>query len=618
MSDEEFVKGFVGKPSRNKRKHVTLTIEEKLEIINLAEEGKLSRQKIATKFGIGKSTVHDIYKTKDKIRMFAAMNDSPDISKRRRVAPKFNAFLHENMKETIEGKFKEEEEEEEVISMEEFPYQDYEVVYDPALPSFNATIFEKPKDKSKEFCNEKLDAKKKITTLTIREKLEVIQQVEAGTLISKVCEIYNIGRTTVYDIIKRKQQIIEYLEKSNDSHRRTFKKSKYPEVEEMMLKWCENQESFTKQSFYDQAKLEFDNARAKGNTLSPSGFCGSWSWAKRFFCRHPQYKWKLLSASGEPIDPLELEIHSEENVKENLQKSEIKEEDESSQIDNQKSKGNKFLTSSEKLEVLNQIDSGKPVPNIAEEFGVSRTTIYDIFKRRVELRERKLTKSNAQQKIVKLPKYPKLEQELLDWCLQQNSYPLSNVLIADKALCLFDTLELSGNFKPSSTWAKKFVLRHPELHKKQGIVIDEDDSESEYKISEIEENANEDYFLKEEIEDEHHLDSFEDVEHEMHADFQEEDIGEEEYIYEQLDELEDNHEDHEVQREIPVELFETSPRKDLNDLKPEVRKQQLFQIPDEIAMKSLKILIKYSEQQGHTYMLSCLTDFERQLKGDVT
>jgi hypothetical protein len=253
--------------------------------------------------------------------------------------------------------------------------------------------------------------------------------------------------------------------------------------------------------------------------------------------------------------------------------------------------------------VLDDIDAGTKLSDIAQKFGVSKTTIYDIFKRRQELRTTKVTKNNFWRKVMKQPRYPQLESELLQWCLSQRKFPLSLVLIADKAMCLYETLELEGNFKPSSTWAKKFVLRHPELCEKQGMPVDEEFSAADLSNLEmVQEFDGEQAFGDEDISG-----SFEFMKaDEISSEYQEE------YL---IDDLNPPQED-ELQTQIKSELEEeqvVSPKKVLKIIKKDDA-SNVMPIPEEIALKSLKILMKYSEQQGHDDMLSQLMEYQQQLQ----
>lgn len=57
--------------SQQKRKRVSVTIQQKLDIIEKLEQGEKSK-KIAAEYNIGSSTVHDIKKNKEKLLKFSS------------------------------------------------------------------------------------------------------------------------------------------------------------------------------------------------------------------------------------------------------------------------------------------------------------------------------------------------------------------------------------------------------------------------------------------------------------------------------------------------------------------------------------------------------------------
>ena len=67
----------------SKRKHTTLTLSEKLKVVELRDKG-WSYTKLSAEFGIGKSTVHDIVKQKDKLQTFVAEQERDGGSTRRK------------------------------------------------------------------------------------------------------------------------------------------------------------------------------------------------------------------------------------------------------------------------------------------------------------------------------------------------------------------------------------------------------------------------------------------------------------------------------------------------------------------------------------------------------
>jgi len=410
-------------------------------------------------------------------------------------------------------------------------------------------------------------SKRKSKTLTMREKYEIIRMKEDQSLsVQKICEMYGIGRTTIYDFMRNKNKIIEFMEKCQDGTRRTLKQSKYPTVENQLIDWCHAMDLYSRTQFYEQAKSCFAEAKVSG--INSSDFCGSWSWGKRFFDRHPDLKCKLIQTSdgdmGIPLKPL---VRSQKN-----------------------------LSKAEKEAILDSLDNGKTVIDVAKHWNVCRETVYDIFRKRNVEAESEATTINYFQKIRRMPKHPELEVELLEWCLMQNKFPISNVVIADQASCLFDQLNLSGVFNPSSQWAKKFVLRHPELAVKQGL-----ETESEF-AEQIEEIQYQEHIIEEEEQAE--TEEFEDEAiHDEDFDYIEQSDGENtdegQFVVEELDPDYDQSQDEEV--------FEVPP----NDDDPIATTKD--EIPDEMALKSLRILIAYSQQRGHDEYLPHLMAFQNEL-----
>ena len=558
-----------------------------MDIIEQVEEGTTSRQAIASKYGIGKSTVHDIHKRRDTIRMFAMMCGSEDVGKRRRVDVKtVDGSLRDDGTVLVKQTEDESADEEIINSIEEYDYQEindqeYEVVYEAGLCTEDVEVDDKSKKK-----------KRKSRTLTFREKYDVIQQIESGAPVAHICESYGIGRTTVYDYLKRKQEIFDFVDKSNDVDRKTFKKSKFPEVEDKILQWCEANDSFTKAQFNQFARFALEEARDLNSSLNGSGIGGGWSWAKRFFNRHPELKQKLMNEAGAPVAQGELLISNTEYAEENEENLEESNEISANQEDEPGPKKIKYLNLGEKLEVLNDFDDGMLIAQIATKYDVSKSTIYDIHKRRFELRNHKFSNLSYHQKVSKAPRYPLLELELLQWCLKQKNYPLGHMLIADKARCIFDELEISGYFSPSSAWAKKFVLRHPDLYEKQGISVETEN------ISE--ECFQETFYVEEEISEDQELNGNE----------CESGDYEEEYIIEEIETpCSESIEDEAILLKPEVVPNVVTIIKKIDD--------SCAQIPDTIALKSLKILIKYSEQRGHDGMLSQFINYQSLLEKNV-
>ena len=357
---------------------------------------------------------------------------------------------------------------------EEFDYneQEYEIVYEPILGNANEMINAK---QLTEMLPSKHDnessAKRKSKTLTLKEKYDILLQLDEGKSASAIINKYGIGRTTLYDLKKQKLKIIEFMENSTGETRRTFKKSNYPEIENSLLDWCNSQNYFTEQDFFEKYKQLFVQLKSNNSSMQ-AAFSGSWSWCKRFFERNPEFKKKLTTCSKNLSDSFkhENENKSSESEKFLSETESIIGDYKNDEPDIIKNISNKrvvnYLSLNEKVQVLDDACAGISISNLANKYNISKSTVYEILKKENEIRLHNSSgEINPKRKVIKSSRYPQIEKELISWCLEQQPFP-NYVSIADKALNIFDSMEIKGDFNPLSPWAKKFVERHPELSRR--------------------------------------------------------------------------------------------------------------------------------------------------------
>ena len=73
--------------SNRKRNCVVLTISDKLKICQLVKDGR-TLQSVADKYNVGKSTVHDIVKSEEKLQAFQKEIKDGDCIKKRKTVKK--------------------------------------------------------------------------------------------------------------------------------------------------------------------------------------------------------------------------------------------------------------------------------------------------------------------------------------------------------------------------------------------------------------------------------------------------------------------------------------------------------------------------------------------------
>jgi predicted DNA-binding protein YlxM (UPF0122 family) len=547
-----------------KRKHITLTLFEKMEIIELCERKETTKAAIAQMYGIGRSTVSDIFSNRASIKAFVSLHNDNDVTKRRKLDKFYHASSIVDENNQLRGS--DEDETQLVDNIDEYEYheiadQDYEVVLDGSMNQFSNS--KKIQDNTAvDIDGAVIRTKRKSRTLTFREKYEIIQQIEAGVPVTTISQSYDVGKTTIYDFLKRKEEILAYIEKTNDLERRTFKGSRFPGIEERVLEWCESKETFTKEELFTIANNVFEDMKNSGQPVPKNGFCRS-TWYKRFFSRNPQMKCKVVTATGEP----------EEFSKDNSF-SDTRKIDRSNQL--------RILSYDEKLDILRQIEANRDFDEIAEEFNSTKNSIIDVYNKRDILKNVNIDRRKTLKSVVK---FPTMELALLHWCLDEDKiYPINYDDISKQSEKIFSKLGLKGNFEPSVKWAKSFVMRHPQLRAKQGILVASETSNFaqdeiiEEDTDHMEMDNNSEYEYLEEI-----------VEHDPEPEY------EEEYIVEEI-EPEENY--------VNIE-----PKTDRGD-----QKHIIELIPDSTALNNLKTLIQYTEQKGHIYILQHLLDYQSQLE----
>lgn len=585
-------------PKSDKRKHVTLTLYEKMEIIDLCERRELTKAAIAQTFGIGRSTVTDIYNNRDQIRLFVETHHNEHVVSKRRKLDKFYASSSRIDDSDIPTLKIDDEEEEAIDAIEEYEYQeitdqDYEVVYASTLPvSFSQTESRRqsstPKEKAPSMSTSFMSSsKRKSKTLTFREKYEIIQQIEAGIAVTTIASSYDVGKTTIYDFLKRKDEIFAYIEKTNDLDRRTFKGSRFPFIEDSAIKWCNNRDTFTKEELLAHVNLIFEDSKVSGQPVPKNGFSKA-SWSKRFFRRNPNLRCKVVTEDGEPED-----FSRETSFNDSSPKLRV---DSATRSDN---KQRRIVNYVEKMAILNQIDKGKDIEDIAEEFCITREMVEEVESKRQILKNvRTSLKDSDKRRSGKTTSNSmlKLEVELLAWCLEQKSFPIDYEQLAKKAASMHAELAQDSkerDFEPTTNWVKRFVMRNAELRRKQGIVVSQ---LHEFVLPDqlIEEDLTADETDNSQYE---YLDDSEVVEHDP-----ENTEYLEEYIVEEIDAEEPTFAD-----ERPHSNF-------IEVATEEAPKPFNLGISSFIALRSLKTLIKYTKQQGHENMLGHLLDYQDQLE----
>lgn len=149
----------------------------------------------------------------------------------------------------------------------------------------------------------------------------------------------------------------------------------------------------------------------------------------------------------------------------------------------------KSLTLVEKLKLIEIVEMGRSVKDVAEEFAVNRNTLHYILKNREKIRESVIANPGISgYKRIKQTKSPELEQRILDYMYESrtNNQKLSGSIIKTVALEIAADLGVDG-FAASNGWLFSFFKRNritiSEFNK--GVDQYEEDTLKEQKVSSI-------------------------------------------------------------------------------------------------------------------------------------
>lgn len=123
----------------------------------------------------------------------------------------------------------------------------------------------------------------------------------------------------------------------------------------------------------------------------------------------------------------------------------------------------KTLALKDKIDILKKLDSGENMCKLAKEYGIGRSTIHGLKKNKQMIVERvKMMESGpGKRKTLRVGYYPKMENALYMWFMQQRSkhIPISGEILKAKAIEFYQKLTKKNDFRASSGWLDKFKSR---------------------------------------------------------------------------------------------------------------------------------------------------------------
>lgn len=133
--------------------------------------------------------------------------------------------------------------------------------------------------------------KRKRVNLSVKQKLELIEKLESGWSVARVCEEYGVKKQTVSDIRKAKEKLKKFVlmcdvdstsTAAEIGARKHMKMSQEASLEEAVLRWYVERRA-------EGAKVRRVDLKAAANAIAADmklGFKASDGWIWRFYKRH--------------------------------------------------------------------------------------------------------------------------------------------------------------------------------------------------------------------------------------------------------------------------------------------------------------------------------------------
>lgn len=149
--------------------------------------------------------------------------------------------------------------------------------------------------------------KRKHLTLTLDKKHEILKRLEKGEKLLHLATEYNVGRATIHDIKKKKDQIETFF-KNNDSKlgtRKTLKTGEFPQVEEALYAWFLQERNrhtpISGELLMEKAKVFYSKIMNKDDFRASVGWLDKFK--KRFGIRILSLTGERLSCDVEAVEP---------------------------------------------------------------------------------------------------------------------------------------------------------------------------------------------------------------------------------------------------------------------------------------------------------------------------
>ncbi|XP_048194687.1 jerky protein homolog-like [Perognathus longimembris pacificus] len=158
--------------------------------------------------------------------------------------------------------------------------------------------------------------KRKHLSLSIAQKVELLQKLDAGMSVKHLTEEYGVGTTTIYDIKKQKDRLLKFYSDSDNQelmkNRKTLHRAKNEDLDRVLIEWIRQRRS---KDMPLSGLLVMKQARIYHEELNIESECAySEGWLQKFKKRHG-IKYLKMYGEKESVDVETTENYIDEFAK---------------------------------------------------------------------------------------------------------------------------------------------------------------------------------------------------------------------------------------------------------------------------------------------------------------
>ena len=274
--------------------------------------------------------------------------------------------------------------------------------------------------------------KRKRVVWDIPTKLKILERLGNGERAVDLAREYGVGRSTISDMKSTESKLREFLSHSNNDSRSrcTMKLSADENLDRLLYTWFLEERS---KGTYLSGPIIREKAKWFHLQLHPgeTTFAASQGWLRRWKQRHGVTGSVFNLFMGASKSP---------------------------------GRRSRILDIPDKLKIIERLDNGEQVADLAKEYGVGKTTITAVMSAKAKLMVYQIQNdpNKPEKYMTKFACYESVDKALYTWYVEEKNKgtPLTGPIVKEKAKWFHDTMYPGNSFKASEGWLWRWKKRN--------------------------------------------------------------------------------------------------------------------------------------------------------------